>query len=406
MKKTYEEINERIRRGEAVVVTAEEMIDVVAGEGAARAAEKVDVVTTATFGAMCSSGLMINVGHGKPRIKLGGGTCTLNGVEAYCGMAAVDVYLGATALPREDPRNKVYPGRFAYGGGHVIEDLVSGKEVLLRATTYGTDCYPSREVSTWLRLEDLNQALLWNPRNCYQNYNVAVNTSCRTIYTYMGALRPKLGNATYSSAGQLSPLLNDPLYRTIGVGTRVLIGGAQGYVVWHGTQHHPSAPRDERGVPTRGAGTLALIGDLKQMSPEWVRGASFQGYGATLYLGVGIPIPILDEDMAAFTAVRDDQLTAGVVDYATHYPQRESEFLGEVTYAQLKSGTIEVAGKQVTAAPLSSYPKAVRLANILKEQIQAGRFELTEPVQALPGPDSGLTCRPMVDRPTPTDPQP
>ncbi|NCQ27851.1 MAG: hypothetical protein GW802_10515, partial [Armatimonadetes bacterium] len=223
MSKTYDEINARIRKGEAVVVTAEEMIDVVAEEGVAGAAKKVDVVTTATFGAMCSSGLMLNFGHAKPRIKLGGGTCTLNGIEAYCGLAAVDAYLGATAMPKDDPRNEVYPGEFRYGGGHVIEDLVAGKEVHLKGTAYGTDCYPNKGVSTWIKLDELNQALLWNPRNCYQNYNVAVNSSDRPIYTYMGALQPGFGNATYSSAGQLSPLLNDPLYRTIGIGTRIFL---------------------------------------------------------------------------------------------------------------------------------------------------------------------------------------
>jgi len=401
MSKTYDEINARIRKGEAVVVTAEEMIDVVAEEGVAGAAKKVDVVTTATFGAMCSSGLMLNFGHAKPRIKLGGGTCTLNGIEAYCGLAAVDAYLGATAMSKDDPRNEVYPGEFRYGGGHVIEDLVAGKEVHLKGTAYGTDCYPNKGVSTWIKLDELNQALLWNPRNCYQNYNVAVNSSDRPIYTYMGALQPGFGNATYSSAGQLSPLLNDPLYRTIGIGTRIFLGGGVGYVVFAGTQHDPSALRDERGVPKRGAGTLALMGDLKGMSAEWLRGASFQGYGCTLYVGVGIPIPILDEELAAFTSVRDDQLTAGVMDYATSYPAREPKFLGEVTYTQLKTGSIEVAGKQLPTAPLSSYPRAVVLANLLKGWIQSGNFQVSAPVDPLPGPESGMTAGPMAARPEP-----
>jgi uncharacterized protein (DUF39 family) len=122
MAKTYAEINEKIRRGEAVVVTAEEMIGVVKERGAKEAAKKVDVVTTGTFGAMCSSGAFINIGHAKPRIKIGGGRVTLNDVSAYAGLAAVDIYVGATALQEEDPRNQVFPGEFRYGGGHVIED--------------------------------------------------------------------------------------------------------------------------------------------------------------------------------------------------------------------------------------------------------------------------------------------
>src|SRR4030042_1684408 len=138
MAKTIQEINAKIKQGKAVVVTAEEIIEIVADEGVERAAQKVDVVTTGTFGPMCSSGAYFNIGHSKPRIKIGGGTAYLNDVPVYTGFAAVDILLGAPALPDGDPRNKVFPGEFRYGGGHVIEDLVSGKDVKLIATAYGT----------------------------------------------------------------------------------------------------------------------------------------------------------------------------------------------------------------------------------------------------------------------------
>ena len=150
-------------------------------------------------------------------------------VLVYTGLAAVDVYLGATQLRHNDPANMYYPGEFRYGGGHVIEDLVAGKELQLFALSYGTDEYPRREVRTYFTIHDLNQAIMVNPRNCYQNYNVAINDSDRTLYTYMGRLEPGRRNATYCSAGQLSPLLNDPLYETIGVGTSVWLAGAHGH---------------------------------------------------------------------------------------------------------------------------------------------------------------------------------
>jgi uncharacterized protein (DUF39 family) len=267
--KTIAEINEKIKSGEAVVVTAEEIIGIVDEKGVAETAKEVDVVTTGTFGPMCSSGIYFNIGHSKPKIKLGGGTLLLNDVPAYAGYAAVDILLGATALPEDDPLNKVYPGEFKYGGGHVIEELVAGNDIKLVATAYGTDCYPRRKLETWINIKDLNEAVLFNPRNSYQNYNCAVNLSDKIIYTYMGMLKPNLGNANYCSAGQLSPLLNDPLYRTIGIGTKIFLGGGAGYVAWTGTQHNPGVPRGENGVPRGGAGTLALIGDLKQMKPEW-----------------------------------------------------------------------------------------------------------------------------------------
>jgi len=403
MAKTLEEINDKIRRGQVVVVTAEEMVDIVAEKGTKQAAQAIDVVTTGTFGAMCSSGAMMNLGHSRPRIKLGGGQVRLNRVPAYAGLAAVDIYLGATALPDEDPRNAVYPGQFRYGGGHVIEDLVARRRVLLEATTYGTDCYPRRQLATWITLDEINEAYLFNPRNGYQNYNVAVNRTPRTIYTYMGTLQANLASANYCSAGQLSPLFNDPLYRTVGIGTRIFLGGGIGYVVWQGTQHSPGVRRSEKGLPLGGAGTLAVLGDLKQMSPQWLRGASFRGYGTTLMVGLGIPIPILDEELAAHTGVSDGDILAPVVDYGKPYPEREPEVIGHVSYAQLKSGTIEVEGKSVPATPLSSYPRAREIAELLKEWIARGSFELASPAASIPGADSDLVSRAMPDHPPSED---
>ncbi|HIE03536.1 MAG TPA: hypothetical protein EYP61_02125 [Candidatus Latescibacteria bacterium] len=398
MSKTIAEINEKIRKGQVVVVTAEEIIDIVEEKGLKKAAEEVDVVTTGTFGPMCSSGAFLNIGHSRPRIKLGGGKVYLNRVPAYAGLAAVDIYIGATALPDGDPRNSEHPGEFRYGGGHVIQDLVAGKDVELTAEAYGTDCYPRRRLETLINIRDINEAVLFNPRNAYQNYNVAVNLSDGTIYTYMGVLKPRLGNANYSSAGQLSPLLNDPLYRTIGIGTRIFLGGGIGYVAWHGTQHNPSVPRTERGVPKSGAGTLAVIGDLKTMDPSWLVGVSMTGYGVSLMVGIGVPIPILDEEVCRSVSVRDEEIWAPVVDYSDSYPNFKPEVLEEVNYAQLRSGKITVRGKEVPTGSLSSYAKAREIAGILKEWISKGKFLLTQPVASIPGAESGYTFRPLKER--------
>jgi len=399
MAKTIAEINEKIRKGQAVVVTAEEVIDIVSKKGMQKTAQQVDVVTTGTFGPMCSSGAYLNVGHSRPRIKLGGGSVYLNDVPAYAGFAAADIFIGAVAIPDNDPRNKIYPGEFNYGGGHVIEELAAGKDIRFVATTYGTDCYPRKRLETLINIKDLNEVVLFDIRNAYQNYNVAVNLSDKTIYTYMGVLKPDLGNANYSSAGQLSPLLNDPYYKTIGIGTKIFLGGGVGYVAWHGTQHNPSVLRGDNGVPRRGAGTLAVIGDLKQMKPEWLRGVSFLGYGCSLMVGIGVPIPILSEEILRYTAVKDEEIFAPVVDYAEAYPQRKGDIIEEVSYAQLKSGKIIVQEKEVPTASLSSYPKAVEIAQTLKEWIRKGEFLLTELVAPLPGVEAGITFKNIEERP-------
>jgi uncharacterized protein (DUF39 family) len=399
MAKTIAEINEKIRKGKVVVVTAEEVIDIAREKGVRKAAEEIDVVTTGTFGPMCGSGAFLNIGHSQPRTKLGGGKVYLNDVPVYTGIAAVDVFIGATALPDDDPRNKFYPGEFNYGGGYVIQELAAGKDIRLAATAFGTDCYPRKKLETLINIKDINEAILFNVRNAYQNYNVAVNLSDKVIYTYMGVLKPNLGNAHYSTAGQLSPLFNDPYYKTTGVGTRIFLGGGIGYVAWHGTQHNPTALRADNGVPREGAGTLAVIGDLKQMRPEWLVGTSMLGYGCTLTVGIGVPIPILSEEILRYTAVSDADILAPIVDYSDAYPKREPDILGEVSYAALNSGHIKVQGKDVPTGSLSSYPKAVEIASILKQWIEKGQFLLTEPVAALPGVESGIGFKPLKERP-------
>lgn len=384
--KTIAEINRRISQGKAVVITADEMVDIVKKKGPQRAAREVDVVTTGTFAPMCSSGAFINFGHTKPAIKAA--DVSLNGVPAYAGIAAVDVYLGATEPARNDPLNKVHPGRFKYGGGHVIHDLVAGKRVELEATAYGTDCYPNREVKGKILLQDLPYAMLLNPRNAYQNYNCAVNMSKKTIYTYMGVLKPNAGNANYSTSGQLSPLFNDPYYQTLGMGTRIFLGGAKGHIIGPGSQHNPNAKRGKNGIPVAPSGTLMTMGPLKEMDQRWIAGVSMLGYGCSLAVGLGIPIPVLNEDLARFTGISDEEIYTRIVDYGNDYPKGDASSLGSVSYAELKSGSIRFNGQEVPTAPLSSYVRALEIAHILKDWIEKGEFLLTEPQEPLPGPST------------------
>jgi len=375
--KTYQEINDKIAKGEAVVVSAEEIIDIAEKEGVVEAAKKIDVVTTGTFAPMCSSGAFINIGQSSPLVRT---TKTwFNNVPAYSGVAAVDCYLGATQTCEDDPLNRYHPGEFNYGGGHVIQDLVAGKQVHVRAESYGTDCYPNLKIEKTVTLKDLPNAQLCNPRNAYQNYNCAINRADRVKYTYMGTLKANMGNANYSTSGEMSPLFNDPYLKTIGIGTRIFLGGAQGYVTWTGTQHKKEVERGLNGVPVTPAGTLAVTGDLKEMSPEWLVGQSIRGYGVSLSVGLGIPIPILNEEILKYTAVSDKELFTQIVDYGHDYPKAISKSYGQVSYAELKSGTIMIKGKNVPTVPLSSMVKARKIADILKTQIQRSRFFIGQP---------------------------
>lgn len=359
-----EEINDKIRRGDITVVTAEEMIKLAESSGIEVAAKEVDVVTSGTFGAMCSSGAFLNFGHADPPIKMT--KCWLNDVPLYKGLAAVDGYLGATALSETKG--------FDYGGGHVIEDLVSGKEIELRAESYGTDCYPSRHIETTITIEDLNQAVLLNPRNCYQKYDAATNSTDRVLYTYMGTLLPHFGNITFSGAGQLNPLCKDGNYETIGIGTRIFLGGGIGYVISEGTQHSPQS----------GFGTLMVEGDLKKMKGRYLRGGTFHRYGVTLYVGVGIPIPIINQRVAATASLGDEEILVNIRDYGVPVRPDRRPVVKRVSYHELRSGKVVINEKDVPSSSLSSYQMAREIAETLKKWITDGTFFLTKPLEPLP----------------------
>ncbi|MBD2022574.1 homocysteine biosynthesis protein [Leptolyngbya sp. FACHB-36] len=374
--RTIAEINDRIRQRQAVVWTVEELKANVAEMGVTQAAKQVDVITTGTFEPMESSGAILNLGQTDPPIKIR--QCWLDGVPTYSGFGAVDLYLGATQVGEtsdgEEMREK--------GGGDVIEDLIAGNPVQLRAVGQVTDCYPRASFETTITRDTINQFYLFNPRNLYQNFIVGVNGGDRPLFTYLGPLQPRLGNAVYSNPGALSPLLNDPDLQLIGIGTRIFLGGGVGYVAWEGTQHFPLQKRLPNRTPIGPAATLALIGDAKQMDRRWVRGCYFKSYGPSLMLGVGVPLPVLHEEVVARCAVRDQDLAAPIVDFSI--PRRVRPTFGLISYQQLKSGRIVVDGKSVRVAPLASLFLSRQVALELKQWITAGTFTLTEAVAPIP----------------------
>ncbi|MCT7960150.1 homocysteine biosynthesis protein [Laspinema sp. D1] len=374
--RTIAEINDKISQKKAVVWTVEELKARVLEKGIPAVTKEVDVVTTGTFEPMESSGAILNLGHTDPPIKIR--RCWLDGVPAYSGFGAVDLYLGATEVAEAQDGEEIRER----GGGHAIADLIAGKPIHLRAIGQVTDCYPRATFETTLTKDTINQFYLYNPRNLYQNFIVGVNGGDRPLFTYLGPLQPHLGNAVYSNPGAISPLLNDPELDLIGPGTRIFLGGGIGYVAWEGTQHFPKQKRLPNKTPIGPAATLALIGDAKQMNPRWVRGCYFHNYGPSLMLGVGVPLPILNEQVVLHCAVQDQDVVAPIVDFAI--PRRVRPTFGLVSYAQLKTGRITLEGKPVRTAPLASIFFSRQVALELKHWIESGEFTLTESVIPLP----------------------
>ncbi len=369
MFKTFEEINEKIKRGEAVVLTAEEVSKMGKEYSPQEIFDRVDVVTTGTFSPMCSSGAIINFGHASPPIRME--KISLNGVEGYGGLAAVDTYIGAAAESKD---------KAGYGGAHVIEELIAGNDIHLVADSRGTDCYPRKHVDTYINKDDVNEFYLFNPRNAYQNYGVAVNGSNNMIYTYMGKLLPNFSNAMYATAGELSPLLNDPEMRTIGIGTRIFLGGTEGYIVWNGTQFRTNVEKNEHGIPTIPSRTVAVVGNAKKMNTSFLKAAYIKGYGVSIYVGIGIAIPLIDIDMARRVLIKNEEIETTIFDYASeeHIP------IGRTNYSILQSGFLEIKGKKVKTGTLSSLYKSRQIAETLKRWIAKGKFLLTRAVKPLP----------------------
>jgi len=366
--KTVSEINKKIKEGKAVVLTATEAKLLAEEEGIRTLEEKVDVVTTATFSPMCSSGVFINPGHTSPHMKMQ--KVTLDGVEAYGGIATADIYLGATQESREDSR---------FGGAHVIKKLIDGESVEFRAFGKPTDCYPKTEFRKSIKLSDLNQAYFYNPRNCYQNYDTAYNSSDRELRTYMGILQPNGQTIHYAGSGEISPLINDPLLETIGVGTKIFFCGGEGFVSWEGTQFNLETERDPKtNLPIGPSATLAITAEMRGVDPRMIAPIYIPGYGVSIYLSIGMAIPVVSSDIAKALTIRNKDIITNIHDYAT------GETIGKVNYEALVKNEVYVGEKHASSRTMSRIKESYHIMALLKEKVINGTFILTEPVMKLP----------------------
>lgn len=101
------------------------------------------------------------------------------GFWLYSGFGAVDLYLGAAQMIEDADETR------ERGGGHVIEDLIAGKPIHLKASGVVSDCYPRNSFETTITRDTINQFYLFNPRNLYQNFIVGVNGGEHPLYTYL-----------------------------------------------------------------------------------------------------------------------------------------------------------------------------------------------------------------------------
>ncbi len=307
--RSIDEINEKIRRGEAVVLTAEELKGMVR-KGETVRLEDVDVVTTATCGLMSGTAAILTVPVAERGAFDRAEEAWLNGVPAIPGpcpnerLGMVDLIVYGTA---HASRN--------YGGGHLFRDLVEGKPVNVKVRAGG------RVFERDVTLSEMPFARMFTTRTAFKNYAAFVNTregSVKTIFSVTG-LKGPLREATVSGTGEVNPLENDPEMRTVGVGTRILVNGGVGYVVGEGTRSSREHPN------------LSVVAEMKGMKPEFM-GGFVTSSGPECITSIAVPIPVLDEEVLENLKVLDEDVRLPVVDVHSRLPIAES------SYAQVWQG--------------------------------------------------------------------
>ncbi|AKB75393.1 Ferredoxin oxidoreductase [Methanosarcina lacustris Z-7289] len=311
--RTIPEIQAKIDAGEAVVLTAEEIsVKVRAGEKIRL--EDIDVVTTATRGIMSGTYAVFSFKVSEPDSFVKAFKVLLNGVPAVVGpcpnerLGVLDIIVLGTTHSETDPR---------YGGGHLFREMVEGKGITVDVTTSGGDLF-----SMEIHLSDIPFARLYATRNAFKNYRAFVNPGKEAIKTIFHALpfEGEFREMTFCGCGELNPLQNDPKLETIGIGTRVLINGAEGFVTGQGTRSAPDNPN------------LTGFADLHDMTPEYMGGFATSA-GPEIINTWAVPIPVLSQSMLENILKPDSQIPLQLVDLAGRLP------LCEITYGDVWDNT-------------------------------------------------------------------
>ncbi len=366
MNRTHAEINEKINAGKAQVLTAQEAKALIKEKGLEYFTNNVDVVTFASFEMHTNALVYLSFGQTDPLIYFS--EAYVNNVSAYpCG--PTDIAISCVAFSDENPE---------YGGAHILEDIVKGKDIHLKATGRNLEVFTNKEFETWFSLKNINHGKLFLNQSVIQNNIIATNSGDKDINSPMGTLIGKLENSTYNSSSYLNPLVNDPYAELIGIGTKIWIAGSSGLIVGHGSSHNPCQKRNEYGIPVGPGITLSAVADIQSMNPKWIRGGFIKSFGPVLYIGIGIPIPVLNEKVAKYISITDDNIHSTIVDFSI--PRRTKPTFGQCTYSELRTSTVMINKKPTLSAPLSSMALALEVCNELKKLILQKDFLLSEKI--------------------------
>lgn len=409
--KTIAEINKKIENGSVVVLTAKELCDIVRS-GRSISADDVDVVTTATRGIMSGTAAILSFPVADQGVFSHAERVFLNGVPAHAGpcpnehLGIVDVIVHGTAYADS-----------GYGGGHLFHDLVEHREIEVVVKT------PDKTIVTTTGIRDIPFARMLATRSAYKNYAAFVNPgeTLSTIFS-VADFRGNCEEAAFGGCGEINPLEKD--LGTIGIGTRILMNGAVGYVIGEGTRS------------TDARRNLSAIADMHAMDGSYISGFVTSA-GPDVINSVAIPIPILNEDILSRASRLDSEIELPIMDVRTRTEIGRTDYahvwnsdpsvsfdpskcidcdvcgVDCPTDAFIDDGIIDdlccncghcvsaCTGGAFTAdmgtLPLhdkkipitlrhSDRKKAIKLTDELKKRIENGSFFLTEPVERLTEP--------------------
>ena len=311
--KTIKEINEKIRKGEAIILTAKEFCDMI------RKGEKikdVDVVTTATCGIMSGTMAVFSFKIAEKGVFIKAKEVLMNGIPVFPGPCPNE-RIGYIDVVLYGPSVSIYNEK--YGGGELIKDLIDGKYIDVYVKSI-----EGKEIEDRINLNNMIYAKIITTRSCYKNYMAFINPREESIRTIFSVIPMKKNMITVSGCGELNPLEKDPLFKTIGIGSKILVNKAIGYVIGTGTRSVRERPN------------LSLCANIKEMSSYFI-GQFITSFGPEIYNTIAIPIPILNEEILNNVKRTDNDIILPIADVY------DRSILDYSNYANIWQGTdIEV----------------------------------------------------------------
>lgn len=287
--RSLEEIRERIDKGNAVILTAEEFKRRLKAD---ELIEDVDVITCGTCGVMSGTYAVLSIPVAAPGSFLRADTVSLNGVPAIPGpcpnerLGLIDLIVYGTAHAGD-----------SYGGGHLFQDIIADHEIRVSVTAKGK--MYERSISG----HSMPHARLFTTRSAFKNYTAIINSASspeKTIFSVIPLAGEKT-QVTVSGCGEINPIQNDPDLRFLTPGTQILLNGGLGYVIGQGTRSSIQRPN------------IAVHGEMSGMDPSLCGGFKTSA-GPECLTSIGTAIPVLDPSVLSTCMIQDKDIPLPVMD--------------------------------------------------------------------------------------------